>query len=121
MPKSRAGARASRDATYHPGVMSQLAIERRRDGQGVVLVLAGELDTASAPDLEKVLAELEAAGASYITLELADLTFVDSAGASVLIRAKQEADTSGRVLILRHATAQVQRVFAAVGLAEWLA
>ncbi len=53
-------------------------------------------------------------------LDLNGLDFVDSAGVSVLIRAKQRADTNGRTLVLRRPTEQLERVFALVGLADWL-
>jgi anti-anti-sigma regulatory factor len=39
----------------------------------------------------------------------------------VLIRAKQRAEANGRTLVLRRPTAQLERVFALVGLADWLA
>ena len=40
---------------------------------------------------------------------------------SVLIKAKQDADSNGRTLVLGRPTEQVHRVFALVGLADWLA
>ena len=50
-----------------------------------------------------------------------ELAFVDSAGVSVLIKAKQTAEASGGTLVLRRPTEQLERVFALVGLADWLA
>ena len=40
---------------------------------------------------------------------------------SVLIKAKQAAATHGHTLVLRRPTEQLERVFALVGLADWLA
>ena len=57
---------------------------------------------------------------AHVTLDLSDLEFVDSAGVSVLIKAKQDAESHGRTLVLARATEQVHRVFALVGLADWL-
>jgi anti-anti-sigma regulatory factor len=45
---------------------------------------------------------------------------VDSAGVSVLIKAKKEADEDGSQFLLRRPTAQVHRVFALVGMVDWL-
>jgi len=42
------------------------------------------------------------------------------AGVSVLIKGKQDAESSGRTLVLGRPTEQVHRVFALVGLADWL-
>jgi anti-sigma B factor antagonist len=98
-----------------------LTIERRDDGRGVVLVLSGELDTISAPELASSLEEVLAQPHARVMLDLNDLSFVDSAGVSVLIKAKQSAETRGRTLVLRRPTEQLERVFALVGLANWLA
>jgi anti-sigma B factor antagonist len=103
------------------GVATELSINRRDDDRGAVLVLSGELDVVSAPGLQQHLAEVLAESHERVMLDLNGLTFVDSAGVSVLIRAKQTADSSGRILVLRRPTEQLERVFALVGLADWLA
>jgi anti-sigma B factor antagonist len=74
----------------------------------------------SAPELEQRLNEVLAETHARVTLDLSELAFVDSAGMSVLIKAKQDADSNGRTLVLSRATEQVHRVFALVGLADWL-
>jgi anti-sigma B factor antagonist len=102
-------------------VASELWIERRDDARGIVLVLAGELDAASAPELQHHLDDLLSQPHARVMLDLNGLSFVDSAGVSVLIRAKQRAETNGRTLVLRRPTEQLERVFALVGLADWLA
>ncbi len=85
-----------------------------------MLVLNGELDVVSAPELAQCLNEALAADHARVTLDLSELEFVDSAGVSVLIKAKQDAESNGRTLVLGHPTEQVHRVFALVGLADWL-
>jgi anti-sigma B factor antagonist len=86
-----------------------------------VLALYGELDVVSAPELEQRLAEVLAEPPARLLLDLNGLSFVDSAGVSVLIKAKQAAEAGGRTLVLRRPTEQLERVFAVVGLADWLA
>ena len=83
-------------------------------------MLFGELDVVSAPDLERKLSEVLEQPHARVMLDLNGLRFVDSAGVSVLIRAKQRAQANGRTLVLRRPTEQLERVFALVGLAEWL-
>jgi anti-sigma B factor antagonist len=106
--------------TIH-GVATELSINRRQQAGGVVLALSGELDVVSAPALERHIDEALAQPDAHLTLDLSELTFVDSAGVSVLIKAKQDAESNGRTLVLARPTEQVLRVFALVGLADWLA
>ena len=101
-------------------VATELSINRRDEARGVVLVLSGELDVVSAPALEQRLSEALSEPGAHVTLDLSDLEFVDSAGVSVLIKAKQDAESRGRTLVLARPTEQVHRVFALVGLADWL-
>jgi anti-sigma B factor antagonist len=108
------------DRDYNPPVATELSIIRRDEAGGVVLVLSGELDVVSAPELAQCLNEALAERHARVTLDLSDLEFVDSAGVSVLIKGKQDAESNGRALVLSHATEQVHRVFALVGLADWL-
>jgi anti-sigma B factor antagonist len=86
-----------------------------------VLALFGELDVVSAPELAQTLDEVLELPHARVMLDLNGLQFVDSAGVSVLIRAKQRADRDGKMVVLRRPTEQLERVFALVGLANWLA
>lgn len=99
-------------------VSAGLSIKRTEE---VILALSGELDFASAPDLELRLGEVRAEGHRSVVLDLSGLQFVDSAGVSALIRAKNEADATGCVLLLRRPTDKVHSLFALVGLLDWLA
>jgi anti-anti-sigma factor len=101
-------------------VATELSINRRDEAGGAVLVLSGELDVVSAPALEQHLNEALSKPDARLTLDLSDLQFVDSAGVSVLIKAKKDAESHGRTLVLARPTEQVHRVFALVGLADWL-
>lgn len=85
-----------------------------------MLALFGELDVVSAPTLEQTLSDVLGQPHARVMLDLNGLRFVDSAGVSVLIKAKQRAESNGRVLVLRRPTEQLERVFSLVGLADWL-
>ena len=85
-----------------------------------MLTLFGELDVVSAPELAQTLNEVLGQPHARVMLDCGGLRFVDSAGVSVLIRAKQRAETNGRTLVFRRPTEQLERVFALVGLADWL-
>jgi anti-anti-sigma factor len=101
-------------------MVATLSIQRSDDAEGVVLTLAGELDVTTADLLERHLSEVMKSSPDRVLLDLHELQFVDSAGVSVLIKAKEQAEASGRRLVLRRPTAQVYNVFSVVGLVEWL-
>jgi anti-sigma B factor antagonist len=98
-----------------------LSITRSNEDGAVVLALSGELDVITAPDLAQELDALAAEACPRVLLELSGLSFVDSAGVSVLVKARHTAEATGRRLILRNPTEQVHQVFSVLGLASWLA
>jgi anti-sigma B factor antagonist len=61
----------------------------------VVVVVAGELDLASAPQLQHELLALLALPVHTVTLDLDALTFIDSSGLNVLNRVRNAADGHG--------------------------
>jgi anti-sigma B factor antagonist len=106
---------------YNAAVSTELSIKRTDDHRGVVLALVGELDVVSAPELAQCLEQVLAQPDARVMVDLNGLRFVDSAGVSVLIKAKRDFEANGRTLVLRRPTEQLERVFALVGLADWLA
>ena len=88
-----------------------LSIDSRRDGDAVYIMLTGELDLASAPDLERELKEAEATNPSRVTIDLSRLGFMDSTGLQALLRARERAGSASHELSLRRGPHQVQRVF----------
>ncbi len=91
----------------------QLVVESSTEDETSVLTLAGELDLASTPMLERELDAVESGGATKILIDLAGVGFMDSTGLQALLRARERAMTSDRrvELILRRGPHQVQRVF----------
>src|ERR1700749_2335536 len=92
-------------------VATELSINRRDDDRGVVLALFGELDVVSAPELAQRLDEILAEPHPRVMLDLNGLDFVDSAGVSVLIKAKQAAEAVGSTFVLSRPSGQLARVF----------
>src|SRR3954470_21551645 len=75
------------------------SISRDDDGRTVVFVPRGELDLATAPDLEDaVLGELDAG--RTVVIDLRGLEFMDSSGVRVLIAAHAKAGDAGERLSL---------------------
>lgn len=76
-----------------------------------MITLNGELDLASAPELERELQEAEAAGPARVLIDLSGLGFMDSTGLQALLRVRERANGGSFELALRRGTHQVQRVF----------
>jgi anti-anti-sigma factor len=92
-------------------VPGPLRIVSRQDDDGVVISLSGELDLASAPDLERELQEAEAGRPARVLIDLRGLAFMDSTGLQALLRARERATGADYTLALRRGPHQVQRVF----------
>jgi anti-anti-sigma factor len=79
------------------------------------LVLAGELDIASAPILESTIASLCGNGTSAIVLDLSELTFMDSTGLRAVLAADKLCAGKGHSFSVAGAGGPVQRLFELTG------
>lgn len=100
-----------------PLLCPRLAIERREDAQSVILVLRGEIDLASAPELERATLEALSTGQQRIVIDLAGVDFLDSTGLRTLIVAHERAASKGHSVVLRHVRPQARRLFELTGTA----
>lgn len=72
--------------------------------------LGGELDLASAAELVTRLDALAETSAGTVTLDLTDVTFIDSTGLVAILAARQRIVEAGRQLKVRNPSRPVQRV-----------
>jgi len=72
--------------------------------------LAGELDIATGPDLERALETQLAQAVRDLVLDLRGVTFIDSSGLRVVLVASRSASDEGRRLIVVPGDGQVRRV-----------
>jgi anti-sigma B factor antagonist len=79
------------------------------------LLLAGELDIASAPILEARIASLCQNGTSSVVLDLRELTFMDSTGLRAVLAADKLCHGYGHGFSLAGASGAVQRLFELTG------
>ena len=86
------------------------------DGTVDTLYVAGELDIATAPELERAVdAGLDGRSGEF-RLDLGGLTFVDSSGAQALLHAQNAVESRGRRLMLVGARRPVRRALEVMGL-----
>jgi anti-anti-sigma factor len=87
-----------------------------RDGSGVVVSVAGDLDLATAPALARRLTELLALPLDSLTIELAGVEFMDSSGLKVLNQAREGAGEQSVPLTLASVPRCVQVVLEATNM-----
>ena len=90
------------------------AVRSRLPGGQVLVVLDGELDISTAPEVEKVTAGLEAG--ARLVIDLAGVEFVDSSGMNTLVRITRAVESDGGAVVLAAPGQHVLRVFEIVGL-----
>lgn len=86
-----------------------------REGE-TVLSASGELDVNTAPELREHLSRLINGGARQITVDLAEVSFVDSTALSVLVSALKRLRQADGDLALASPNPSVRRVFEITGL-----
>ncbi len=87
------------------------------DGHHEVRLL-GELDMATAGDLREELVRLASGGATQVTVDMADLSFIDSTGLSVLVSALKRLRQQGGQMTLRSPGPGTRKVLEITGLTE---
>ena len=80
-----------------------------------LLAIAGEIDGATAPELHSLLREFTD---QSVTIDLNDVTFVDSSGLRTLMRARQEIILAGGRMSIRNPRPNVQKACETAGLTE---
>jgi anti-anti-sigma factor len=95
-----------------------LEIVVERDAERVTVRTAGEIDMLTAPQLDARLQELIADGVERLVVDFRDVTFIDSSGLHVLVRAatrlKERSDATS--VQITSATPMVRRVLQITGL-----
>jgi anti-sigma B factor antagonist len=88
------------------------------DNNGVV-ILAGDIDLTRTDDLSDTIEEQIASGSiTALTLDMTKLTFMDSTGISLLLKARQLADDKRVALTLRNPPHQTRRLLDLVGVTD---
>lgn len=97
-----------------------LTVGTEQRGDMVVISVAGELDMATAPQLLDQVMDLLDRGCYRLVFDLAEVSFCDSTGLSVFVRAKNGSDDAGGLVRLAAPQRGVRRILQVSGLVEVL-
>ena len=100
----------------HDDIEPVFRLERREEDDGPVLVIAGDLDMAAVEPLSDAIAALPSD--RPIVLDLTDVTFLDSTGLTVIVRAHRARDSRRDAVVLRHPRPGVLWVLETSGIAN---
>jgi anti-sigma B factor antagonist len=94
---------------------SEFGVWRADNNDEVVVAVTGELDIATAPKTWEVLAQaFERDG--HIAIDLSGVTFIDSQGLKLFVRAYKRITRDGGRLVLRHPRPYARKMLDVTGL-----
>ena len=104
--------------TIDPVDQPPFRVERSSDGGVPGLVVTGEVDVATSPQLRHARQAVSEAGHAPIVVDLSGLTFIDSSGLGVLVSARNALRERGseRGIVLRGLPDSIRKVFEVTGL-----
>ena len=95
-----------------------MTIEKTLNGAELTVVVAGRLDTITAPELETSL-RASYAGVSKLVLDFAALDYVSSAGLRVILQAQKTMNKQGE-MVIRNVNESINEVFEVTGFIDIL-
>lgn len=100
--------------SLRPPLERDFEVDVRAETLGTVVTVVGELDVATSQELERELAKLNEV--ALVVVDLRGLTFIDSTGLGVLVRAHQRAQDGARRFGVVRGGGQVNRLLTLTGL-----
>ncbi len=101
-------------------MVPQIHIERRDEQGWAVVVVAGQVDVATAPQLRQALTEAQYGGATDVALDLDGVEFLDSFGLGVIVGGLKRAGSHGTRLVVVCSRSRLTHLFQVTRLVEIL-
>lgn len=95
-----------------------LDLKTTKNENSLLIELAGKLDTTTAPQLEEVI-KSSLDGVTDLTIDLANLEYISSAGLRVLLLAQKTMSKQGK-LVIRNVNEIVNEIFEVTGFSDIL-
>jgi anti-anti-sigma factor len=115
IPRNASNTRKSR-------IQRQFRVSVQHQEGAARVVIAGELDLASVPEVDRVLLAVAIRDIDRLVVDLRDVDFIDSTGLRLLLSLRNDAKRIGYRLSLqppRGAAARIFRITGTRGLFEW--
>ena len=94
-----------------------MKIDKKLDGDTLVLTLDGRLDTLTAPDLEAEIGDLS--GVAELIIDMKNLEYISSAGLRVILKSQKIMNEKGSMK-LTNVGENVMEVFEITGFSDFL-
>ena len=91
-----------------------------KHGTETVICLSGQLDTLSAPDLEKEITNILEGNAQIVVLDGRKLTYISSAGLRLLLILQKKMSQKGGTFVLRNIQDSIMEIFKITGFSSFL-
>ena len=95
-----------------------MTINKKQNGTNLEVALGGRLDTTTAPELEAALNQ-SLDGVTRLTINLADILYISSAGLRVLLSAQKRMNKQGEMKVT-NVNEAVMEIFEVTGFADIL-
>lgn len=92
-----------------------MEILKQRNNKELTIILKGELNTVTAFDLDKVVAGDDLKNVQTLIFDMAELSYLTSAGLRVLLVAQRLMNDRKGKLIVRHVNEAIMEVFTITG------
>lgn len=94
----------------------ELELTTQHEGDATIVSATGEIDVFSAPELDTRLSTLIQDGHPRLVVDLVGVTFLDSTGLGVLVKALKHARQAGGWLHLVVSSGRIRKIFEITGL-----
>ena len=95
-----------------------MTIQQEKNGNSLNLLIEGRIDTKTAPELEQVVrSSLE--GVTALVFDLAETSYISSAGLRVLLMAQKQMNKQGEMKIV-NANSDLKEIFDVTGFSDIL-
>ncbi len=95
-----------------------MTIKQEKNADKLTLLIAGRIDTKTAPELEQVV-KTELEGVTELVLDLAETSYISSAGLRVMLMAQKQMNKQGRMKVV-HASSDLMEIFEVTGFSDIL-
>lgn len=94
-----------------------MTIDKKIEGENLLISLEGRLDTTTAPQLEAELKSLE--GITSLVIDMASLEYISSAGLRVLLSTQKVMNKQGK-MVIKNVNDTIKEVFEVTGFIDIL-